>query len=206
MIVVVATMAAAGVPTSSPEVVDGFRNNGGIVWTLAGFLVSLGVQAATACFAFATSLGTTRHDYVLGTGVYFVLQTVYVTAILSTLLVLEKATDHWFVNAYSLDVRGLGSGDWGTFLLVVVSGALSMQAIGAMFGASWLRLGNRGPLLISGVLVVMLLGAILIAIPRWTAVVAAFSMAWVSLVLLIMGALALLATWAFLRRTSVRGT
>ncbi len=94
------------------------------------------------------------------------LQTVYVTAILSMLLALEKATDHWFINAYSLDVRGFGSGDWGTFLLVVVAGALSMQAMGAMFGASWLRLGSRGPLLISGVLVLILLGAILIAIPR----------------------------------------
>jgi len=206
MIVVVATLGAAGVPTSSPEVIDGFRNNGGIVWTLAGFLVSLGVQAATACFAFATSLGTTRRDYVLGTGVYFVLQTVYVTAILSTLLALEKATGHWFINAYSLDVRGLGSGDWGIFLLVVVSGALSMQAVGAMFGASWLRFGSRGPLLISGVLVAILVGAILIVIPRWAALAAAFSMAWVSLALIVLGALALLATGAFLRRTSVRGT
>ncbi|MGO1385207.1 MAG: hypothetical protein ACTHU1_10550 [Arachnia sp.] len=206
MIVVVATLAAAGVPTSSPEVIDGFRNNGGIVWTLAGFLVSLGVQAATACFAFATSLGTTRRDYVLGTGVYFMLQTVYVTAILSALLALEKATGHWFINAYSLDVIGLGSGDWGIFLLVVVSGALSMQAVGAMFGASWLRFGSRGPLLISAVLVALLVGAILIAIPHWTAMAAGFNMVWVSLGLMIMGTLSLVATGAFLRRTSVRGT
>ncbi len=175
MVVVVATMTAAGVPTSSPEVVDGLRNNGAIVWTLAGFMVSLGVQAATACFAFATSLGTTRRDYVVGTGVFFLLQTLYVTGILATLLALEKATDHWFINAYSLDVRGLGSGDWGVFLLVMVTGALSMQAVGAMFGASWLRFGNRGPLLISAVLVAILVGAILIVIPRWAAIAAAFT-------------------------------
>ena len=206
MVVVVATMAAAGVPTSSPEVVDGLRNNGAIVWTLAGFMVSLGVQAATACFAFATSLGTTRRDYVVGTGVFFLLQTLYVTGILATLLALEKATDHWFINAYSLDVRGLGSGDWGVFLLVMVTGALSMQAVGAMFGASWLRFGNRGPLLISAVLVAILVGAILIVIPRWAAMAAAFSMVWVAMILLVLGVVALLATGAFLRRTSVRGT
>ncbi|MEO7589282.1 MAG: hypothetical protein ABIS84_14785 [Arachnia sp.] len=205
MVLVVATMAAAGVPTSSPEVIEGFRNNGGIVWTLAGFLVSLGVQAATACFAFATSLGTTRRDYVLGTGVYFVLQTVYVTAILATLLGLEKVTGHWFLNAHSLDVNALGGGDWGTFLLVVISGSLSMQAVGAMFGASWLRFGSRGPLLISAVLVMLLVGAILIAIPRWASVAAAFSLYWVALALVLLGALSLLATGGFLRRTSVRG-
>ncbi|RMB62334.1 hypothetical protein [Tessaracoccus antarcticus] len=206
MVVVVWSLGAAGVSTSSPEVVDGFRNNGGIVWTLAGFLLSLGVQAATSCFAFATSLGTTRRDYVVGTGMYFVLQTLYVTAILATLLALEKVTGHWFINAYSLDVRALGSGDWGAFLLVVLSGALSMQAVGAMFGASWLRFGSRGPLLISAVLVAVLVGAILIIIPRWAAVVAAFSMVWVSLVLIILGAVSLMAAGAFLRRTTVRGT
>lgn len=206
MVVVVATMGAAGVPTSSPEVIDGFRNNGGIVWTLAGFLVSLGVQAATACFAFATALGTTRRDYVLGTGVYFVVQTLYVTAILSILLALEKATGHWSMNAHTLDVRLLGSGDWGTFLLVVLSGTLAMQAMGAMFGASWLRFGSRGPLLISTAMVVILVLAILITIPRWAAVAAAFTVGWAALVLLMLGAVSLGATGAFLRRTSVRGT
>lgn len=206
MMVVVATLDVAGVPTSSPEVIDGFRNNGGITWTLAGFLVSLGVQAATSCFAFATSLGTTRRDYVLGTGIYFLLQTAYVTAILSLLLAVEKATGHWFINAYTLDVRTLGSGDWGRFLVVVLAGALSMQAVGAMFGASWLRFGSRGPLLIAAAMLGLLVVSILIVIPRWAAVAAAFSMGWVALVLLVLGIVSLVATAAFLQRTSVRGT
>lgn len=206
MVVIVATMKAAGVPTSSAEVVDGLRNNGGMVWTLAGFLISLGVQAATSCFAFATSLGTTRRDYVLGTGVYFLLQTAYVAAILAVLLALEKATDHWFINAFTLDVRALGSGEWTAFLPIVLAGALAMQAVGAMFGASWLRFGSRGPLLISIAAVAGLVVAILIAIPRWATLAAAFSTTWAALMLLVLGAVALAATGAFLRRTSVRGT
>ncbi len=206
MVVIVATLRAAGVPTSNPEVLEGFRNNGGIVGTLAGFLISLGVQAATACFAFATSLGTTRRDYVLGTGIYFLLQTLYVAAILSLLLVLEKATDHWFLNAYALDVTVLGSGNWVPFLLIVTAGTLSMQAVGAMFGASWLRFGSRGPLLIAAAMVVLLVGAILIVIPRWGALASAFTVGWAALLLFALGAVALLATGAFLSRTSVRGT
>lgn len=206
MVLIVATLEAAGVPTSSPEFIDGIRNNGSVVYTLAGFLISLGVQAATACFAFATSLGTTRRDYVLGTGVYFLLLTAYVVAILTVLLVLEKATDHWFLNAYTLDVAVLGSGNWGLFLLIATAGTLSMQAMGAMFGASWLRFGSRGPLLIAAILVALLVGAILIIIPRWAVVAAAFSLGWVALVLFTLAVVALMATAAFLQRTSVRGS
>lgn len=206
MVVVVVSMRAAGVPTSSPDVVDGLRSNGGIVFSLAAFLMSLGVQAATACFAFATSLGTTRRDYVLGTGLYFLLQTVYVTAILAILLALELATGHWFVGAYALDVKLLGSGDWSTFLVIVLAGTMAMQAVGAMFGASWLRFGSRGPLLIAAAMVVLLVAAILVVIPRWAAVAAAFSVVWAALLLLLLGIAALMATGAFLRSTSVRGT
>lgn len=206
MIVIVMALRGAGVPTSSQEFVDGFRNNGGIIWTLAGFLISLGVQAATACFAFATSLGTTRRDYVLGTGAYFLLQTAYVTAILSILLVVEKATGHWFVGAYALDVHVLGDGNFAAFLPIVMAGTLSMQAVGAMFGASWLRFGSRGPLLIASVMVVLLVASILIIVPRWAAVMAGISFVWAALALLLLGVVALTATGAFLRRTSVRGT
>lgn len=206
MVLVVWTLGVAGVPTSSPEVIDGFRNNSGIVWTLAGFLVSLGVQAATSCFAFATSLGTTRRSYVAGTAIYFVVQTLYVTAILSLLLFLEKATGHWFINAPSLDVKALGSGDWGTFLAIVLAGTMAMQAVGAMFGASWLRFGSRGPLVIAAAMVVLLVAGILVVVPRWAVVAAAYNAAWPVLALLILGAVAMVATGAFLRRTSVRGT
>ncbi len=81
-----------------------------------------------------------------------------------------------------------------------------MQAVGAMFGASWLRFGSRGPLLIAGVMVMLLAAGILILVPRRAAVMTGFSFASVALVLLIVGVVALLATGAFLRRTSVRGT
>lgn len=206
MVVVVLTMKAAGVPTASQDVVDGLRSNAGIVSSLAAFLIYLGVQAATSCFAFATSLGTTRHDYVLGTGLYFLLQTAYVSAILSVLLALELATGHWFIGAHALDVNLLGNGNWSAFLPVVLAGTLATQAIGAMFGASWLRFGNRGPLLISAVMVLMLAASILIVVPNWATVVAEASFVWAALVLFVVGAVALVATGAFLRRTTVRGT
>jgi len=206
MVVVVVSIRVAGNSTVSPDVVDGLRSNGGIVFSLAALLVGLGIQAATACFAFATSLGTTRRDYVLGTGAYFLLQSLYVAAILSILLAVEKGTGHWFTGAYALDVKLLGDGNWAAFLPLVLTGPLAMQAVGAMFGASWLRFGSRGPLLIAAVMVMLLAAGILIVLPRWVAVMTGFSFASVALMLLIVGVVALLATGAFLRRTSVRGT
>ncbi len=205
VVVTVLTMRAAGVDTSSPDVVDGLRNSAGIVFSLAGVLIYLGVQAATACFAFATSLGTTRHDYVLGTGAYFLLQTLYVAALLSILLAVEKGTGHWFTGAYALDIRLLGYGEWGAFLPIVLTGPLAMQAVGAMFGASWLRFGSRGPLFIAAVMVAVLAVGILIMVKHWAAVAAAFNLGWAALILVVLGVVALIATAAFLRRTSVRG-
>lgn len=75
-----------------------------------------------------------------------------------------------------------------------------------MFGASWLRFGSTGPLVIVAALVAVLVAGILIVIPRWAAVVTAFSVGWAAILLFVVGAGALLGTSAFLHRTSVRGT
>ncbi|HSN43093.1 MAG TPA: hypothetical protein VLR88_03450, partial [Propionibacteriaceae bacterium] len=175
MIVITLAMRLAGVDTLDPTVASGLRNNQGIVGTLVGFLVALGVQASVACFTFATALGTTRRDYVLGTGLYFLLQTVYVSALLAVLLALEKATNHWFIGAHSLDVYALGAGDWSDFLIAVPCGVLASLALGSLTGASWLRFGSRGPMIIVVATVALVFGAILLVIPRFEAFLAWFS-------------------------------
>ena len=204
MIAVTGAMRLAGVDTLDPAVTSGLRSNQGIVGTLVGFLVVLGIQASVACFTFATALGTTRRDYVLGTGLYFLLQTVYVSAMLALLLAIEKATNHWFIGAYTLDVYALGAGNWGDFLITVPTGILASLALGSLTGASWLRFGNRGPMIIVVAIVALVFGAILLIIPRFEAFLSWFSMGAAAVALLVVAMIALAGTWAFLSRTSIR--
>lgn len=206
MIIVVAAINAAGVDTRSTAFADGMSTNGGITFTLMGFLIALGVTSATACFAFATSLGVTRRHYVAGTAAFFMIQTVLVTALLSLLLLLEKITDHWFIGARALDVVTLGSGDWGRFLVIVSLGVLMCLSLGALFGASWLRFGMRGPLIIAGAVVVLLAVGVFLAIPRFAEIMAALTFAVVPAVFLVVTAVALIGAAAFLSRASVRGS
>lgn len=206
MIIVTFAINAAGVDTRSTAFADGMSSNGGITFTLMGFLIALGVTSATACFAFATSLGVTRRHYVAGTAVFFVIQAVLITALLSLLLLLEKATDHWFIGARALDVVILGSGDWGRFLVIVSLGVLMFLSLGALFGASWLRFGMRGPLVISAVVVVLLAVGVFLAIPRFAEIMAALTFAMVPAVLIAVTLVALLGAAAFLNRASVRGS
>ncbi|WP_203567683.1 hypothetical protein [Aestuariimicrobium ganziense] len=205
MVLIVAAIRLAGVDTMSEGFARGTASNGGIVWTLVGFSTALGVQAATACFALATALGTTRRDYVLGTAAYFAIQGLAMTAMLSVLLVIERATEHWFLGARTLDVVMLGSGDWGRFLPTVFLGSLAALALGALLGASWLRFGNRGPAVISGIVVLAAAIALVIIVPRLDAIVAAAQFSWVPIGLAVVTLVAFGGAAVFLRRTSVRG-
>ena len=60
-----------GFPLSA-QVQDGFRSNSGVIWAIPGFLVSVGVLAATRNFAMALAFGSTRRHFWLGTMAGFV--------------------------------------------------------------------------------------------------------------------------------------
>lgn len=205
LIIITLAIRAAGVDTTSEEFVTGMGNNGGVAYSLLGFLIALGVQAANASFAFATSLGVTRRHYVAGTAIYFVVQSAILTALMALLLILEKLTNHWFIGARAMDVFILGSGSWGRFLLIVFLGVLTSLSLGALFGASWLRFGSRGPLIISGVLVVIIAAALFLLIPRFAQVMAAASFSWVPLIMIALTLVSFLGAAVFLRRATVRG-
>lgn len=206
MILVVAAIRLAGVDTLGDGFSQGMANNGGMVYSLLGFLIVLGVQAATSCFAFAMALGVTRTHYVAGTALYFAIQSAIVTAVLAVLLALELATYHWFIGARALDVVMLGSANWGRFLVIAYLGVLAALALGALFGASWLRFGSRGPLVIGGIAVIALAVTLFFAIPRFAEIMAAVTFAWVPISLLLVILVGFGGATAFLRRASVRGS
>lgn len=49
-VLIAVAMMRFGVDTFDPNVQQGFRNNGGAIWSVAGFFVYLGVQAVASTF------------------------------------------------------------------------------------------------------------------------------------------------------------
>lgn len=194
----------AGVDPSDPDYIAGARNNLGIVWSLPGFLVYYGVQAVATTFPFAMALGSTRRSYVLGTALANVVTALYVSLILTGLLLLELATGHWWFNIYVLDNYALGSGNPGVLLLTAFIGVLFCTSVGGMFAGVWVRYGNRGPTILGLSIGVLLATLILIFVPYVGEIFAAITAAKLAWIALVLSALAMFGTWLAMRRTAVR--
>lgn len=131
-----------GFPLSA-SVQDGFRANSGAIWAIPGFLVSVGVLAATRNFAMALAFGSTRRHFWLGTMAGFV-ATATVTSVASVLLLgLERLTNHWFIGAHALDVTALGDGNIAATFVVVFVLVMVSTTTGAMFGMVYRAYGAR---------------------------------------------------------------
>jgi len=194
----------AGLDPADPEFAAGARNNLGIIWSLPGFLVYYGVQAVATTFPFAMALGSTRRNYVLGTTVANIITSLYVTAILVVLLLIELATGHWFANIYVLDNYALGSGNVAVLAPAVFLGTLFCTTVGGLFAAVWVRYGSRGPTIMGLGIGLVLAILILVFVPYVAEIFAAITgatLVWTALVLI---AAALIGTWLSMRRTAVR--
>ena len=142
---------AIGMATEFPlsaQIQEGMReNNGGAVYSIPGFLISLGALAVNRNFAMALAFGSTRRHFWLGTLMGFALTSGATAASAVVLLALEKATNHWFFGVYAFDVAALGKGDYVlTFASVFVLAVLSL-ALGALFGTAYRAFGTKGALL-----------------------------------------------------------
>ncbi len=167
---------ANGFPLS-PEIQQGFRSNMGAVWCLPGFLMSVGVLAATRNFAMALAFGTTRRHFWLGTTAGFVVSSA-VTAVSSLIfLAVEQLTGHWFIKAYAFDVVALGNGNYlTTFVVTFVLSLLSLTA-GALFGTVFRAFGPKATTGLAFGCVLLLF--IVIALAMWQRdAVGAWLMAW----------------------------
>ena len=134
---------AIGMATEFPlsaQIQEGMReNNGGAVYSIPGFLISLGVLAVNRNFAMALAFGSTLMGFALTSGA--------TAASAVVLLALEKATNHWFFGVHAFDVAALGKGDYLlTFASVFVLAVLSL-ALGALFGTAYRAFGTKGALL-----------------------------------------------------------
>lgn len=193
-----------GLDSSDPGWADGARNNGGVVWGLVGFIGYLGVQSVATTFPFALALGATRRHFALGTLLSHLLQSCYVTAVATVLLLVEKATGHWFVDAYAFDSHILGGGRIEIFVPTVLLGTLTVLSVGGAFAAAWVRYGTRGPLIIAAAVVLVIVLALLALAPALGTIVANFELWWLAVLSTGLIVLAVLGEYGFLRSASVR--
>ncbi|TYD00565.1 hypothetical protein FQ377_03810 [Arthrobacter echini] len=195
---------AGGTPGSA-EWITGARSNGGMAFGLLGFLVYLGVQSIATTFPFALTLGSTRKAFVGGTLVWAAVTSAYLAVIYAVLLLVELATDHWFASVYIFDVYYLGTGDLLILLPTVFLGSLSALTIGALFGASWARFGNRGPVFLGAGLAIGLLGLLALVLPSITgSVLDGFRLWWLAVAAVVIIAVSAVMTLLLLRSAVVR--
>ena len=202
--IVAIALQRAGLDPANPDYAAGARNNFGVVWSLPGFLVYYGVQAVSTTFPFAMALGSTRRAYVLGTALANVLTSVYVTAILAVLLLIELATGHWWFDIYVLDNFALGSGNVWVLIPTVFIGVLFCTTIGGLFAAIWVRYGNKGPTIFGLALGLLLATLVLLLVPYAREIFEGFTVAKLAWGTVVVIAISLLGTWLAMRRTAVR--
>lgn len=194
----------AGSEPGSRGWIEGSQSNPGIAYGLAGFLVYLGVASVATTFPFALTLGATRGSFVAGTVLWDALTSAYIAVLLGALMLLERATGHWFTGFYIFDVYVLGAGDIGRLLGIVFLAVLGALSLGGLFGAGWMRFGARGPLGIAVLIVLVLAVALLVVIPDAAAIAAAFRLWWLAVAAGILIVLTSLGMWFLLRSAVVR--
>ena len=194
----------AGLDAQSADYAANARNNTGMVFALPGFLIYFGVQAVATTFPFGLALGMTRRAYVAGTALAHLITSAYIALIMLVLLWIELATNHWFFGVYALDSYVLGAGNPGVLLATAFLGTLASLSIGSVFGAVWVRYGNRGPLFLGLALILVIAVLVLAFVPQAAAIIAAITGGTMALVGVGISVAALVGTWLATRRASVR--
>ena len=194
----------AGSQPGSEGWVTGSRNNPGMMYSLPGFLVYLGVQSIATTFPFALTLGATRRAFTAGTLTWAAMVSAYLALVIAGLTLLELATNHWFVGFYLFDIYVLGTGNIPVLLLIVFLGSLTSLTLGGVFAAAWVRFGTNGPRTLGIALgLIIAVGALLI-VPAWPDLQAAFQLWWLAVAAVVVIAGSSIASWAFLRSATVR--
>lgn len=193
-----------GVDVTSAEYAEGARMNMAMVWSFPGFLVYLGVATVATTFPYALALGTTRRSFALGAFASHVLMSAYIAGIMLVLLGLETLTDHWFLNIYLVDVFMLGSGNPFYLVGIVFLVCLTSMSIGAFFGATWTRFGNRGPAILGITIGLVIVLLVLILAPYFGEIFSHFQIWWLAVLAGVLIVSSIIGEYLCLRNTSVR--
>lgn len=149
------------------ELWEGMQYSGAI-WALLGMGIGIGFATMGQYLSFALGMGITRREWVLGSGLMFVLMAAGMSIFVVVGKVIEVATGGWGMGVRMFDTIHTGTGAWWqtaiqTFLIV-----LAGMCFCAMLGAIWNRWGKAGLYWLgAGVLVVLLMAFGLGIIAPW---------------------------------------
>ncbi|WP_111719766.1 hypothetical protein [Homoserinimonas sp. OAct 916] len=194
----------AGSVPGSAEWIESSRMNPGMIYALSGFLVYLGVQSVATTFPFALTLGSTRRSFAAGTLVWNVIMSAYLAVVFAVMLMLELATNHWFAGFYIFDIIVLGAGDLRLLIPIVFLSTLLLLTVGGVFGASWVRYGANGPVVLGVGIGIVIILALIVLIPQLPSMLASFELWWLAIAAVVAILASSLGTWTLLRSATVR--
>lgn len=196
-------------PESIADVSEGFQYSGGALWIFV-YMMVVAIQVMNLTFPLALGFGSTRRDFLLGTGVTFAGASVLLAALYTLAAGIESWTGGWglggvlFRNfAFGIDVP------WWAFAFHVFAMFVFFFAIGSVFGAIYVRWKARGLITFFSALTLLLIGAaaLLTVTESWPAVGSIFIALGFSgtyAALLGLGVVAWFAAWAIIRRATPR--
>lgn len=134
--VIVLIISAAGGPVS--DLAKGMQYSWAVL-SPQWYLVVVGVQAIAYTFQFALGFGTTRRDYWVGTVIMFGLVSAFNAVAIATLVIIERATDHWWIGTVMFDAIWYVGADWPTAAYTTFAFQLFILTIGAAVTTVYMR-------------------------------------------------------------------
>jgi len=127
--------AAGGADNLEP---DAFQYNGGVSWIVV-FMMVVAVQSMSLTFRFALGFSVTRHDFYLGSVLYFAILAVLYTSGITALAAVERATDGWGLGAAFFAPWGLADQPIATVWFLYLAAMLLFFFLGAAVATVWVR-------------------------------------------------------------------
>lgn len=126
------------------QIEDGaFTYNGGLTWILF-FMLVVGVQAMSRSFQFALGFSVTRHDYYLGSSLFFVLLSLLYSAGMTMFAGIERATGGWGLEAAFFAPWGLKDQSLVLVWFLFFMALLLFFFLGAATATVWVRWQANG--------------------------------------------------------------
>ncbi|HPB71913.1 MAG TPA: hypothetical protein PLX71_02930 [Phycicoccus sp.] len=178
LLISIAIAAIIGIPQGlplRPEISDGTRGNMGPIFSVPGFLVSVGAFAMNRNFSMALAFGSTRRHFWAGTSIGFVLTSLVVGLVSLLCLWLELLTNHWFIGAHAFDVYVLGDGNAAqTFATMAVLSLLCLF-LGAFFGTVFRAFGGTWTTVAALAFGALILGSVALGVAHGSTVLSWFA-------------------------------
>lgn len=146
LVIIIFLMVSHFAAIPGPELTAGFRQgNQAAVWIFPCYAITMGVLAYARTMPYAIGMmGSTRRQFWLGTMLWVVLQTAYMTGLATVFLLLENATGGWFVGAPAFGSAVVGGGHAGIFAMMMAALIALSLTLGTALAAIYLRWGTTG--------------------------------------------------------------